>query len=78
MRLFVYVYHGIMAVLNSFVGFCRYFYLGLKWFPSILLGMVNDVTGSKKNKIKTNNPIEEKQEVWKGNVQKKKKKPKWK
>lgn len=26
----------------------------------------------KLNKIKTNNPIEEKQEVWKGNVQKKK------
>lgn len=59
MKLFIYIYHGIMVVLNSFLGFCRYFYLGLKWFPSILAGMANDVAGSKKSKVKANKTTEE-------------------
>lgn len=63
MNFFVYVYHGIIKVIYSFLDLCKYFYLGLKYLPNIIISTLSNTKKQNiqkkentKNIIKTNTP----------------------
>ena len=63
MNFFVYVYHGIIAVIYSFLNLCRYFYLGLKYLPNKIINILSNTKkqppkkkSMTKTSIKTDTP----------------------